>query len=853
MRAFALASRRAAEDPCSVLALPHATITSAATPWLVANAAPNLEARALSPTVGWLCLVAAVALFALTYVQRERWRMWWLRVEDPRSIGLFRIVFGTLLICNVNNLWEYFEFLFSDEGLFTTDVARHVLAGHQTRGFGDGWSPEEPYGFFDFWALTNYLQGPRFSILHFWDSPRVMWLHIAAFEVVAVLFVLGLWSRTTGILTFFLMNSLFWRNQIFWEGTELVYRVFCAYLIVARCGHAYSLDNWLRCRRLRRAGRLSERGGPGNGAGVAPSDQHPRGLAAIYRLIPAWPRRLMILQVATIYFTTGVLKNGSIWARGDAFYYALNLDHFYRFPPQQLAYYFGANLFRLMTWVTHWWEVSFPLVVVGLVARWALHERLEPLRGRSLLVFRAALFVLVTTVGAMVAVTWDVHITPFPVEWFVAEWLTVAVAVVWLWRRLRDRPFRISKIAGVELRRTYVIDLDWFSRWILGRRVWLSLAVIFHAHLMVMMNIGWFQAGMIALNIAFLTGWEAAALLRFLGQHLAHTPLARFVPADMRRGDPPIPAEDPSLPHRQRDGTPLPGWAILATFAMILAAILVRVVWNPWWGWQRIIWVSMVFLAAVAGKQWRNARRRRNGGSAWRTRLPWAYGPLGRFFIGTLIVWHMIAVAVWLAPPKESLSFRIPARILFGHWLEVTQTDQTWGMFAPSPPTSNVFLKTLVTDAHGRVWDMRTDVYAPERKPIPLVAYDRVRKMNRRIIAGEGGGDTYMKWYARYQCRSWQLRFGELPKKVELVKMWYTIPSPDAIRKNGWVSSEELLAKEGHEAVEHTVECANTTLGQVPPWILQRHGMAVPPDYAFRPWLKPKRRAWESRHKPKRD
>jgi hypothetical protein len=63
--------------------------------------------------------------------------------------------------------------------------------------------------------------------------------------------------------------------------------VFFFYLLLARSGHAYSIDNWLRCRKLRKQGLLSERDGPGGGAGrPAEPGQHPRGLEAVYRLIP---------------------------------------------------------------------------------------------------------------------------------------------------------------------------------------------------------------------------------------------------------------------------------------------------------------------------------------------------------------------------------------------------------------------------------------------------------------------------------------------------------------------------------------------------------------------------------------
>jgi hypothetical protein len=179
------------------------------------------------------------------------------------------------------------------------------------------------------------------------------------------------------------MNSFFVRNYLFWEGTELVYRVFFGYLLLARSGHAYSIDNWLRCRRLRKQGLLSEREGPGGGAGVAPSEEHPRGLAAVYRLIPAWPRWLMVCNLGVLYCFTGTVKNGHVWAAGDTLYYALNMDHFYRFYPQEVSSVIGTNLFRLATWVTHWWEACFPLMIVGIVTRWGCASSWRRCRGRG--------------------------------------------------------------------------------------------------------------------------------------------------------------------------------------------------------------------------------------------------------------------------------------------------------------------------------------------------------------------------------------------------------------------------------------------------------------------------------------
>ena len=392
---------------------------------------PNEAALALGPSTGWLMLLGAVALCALFLLQPERWRRWWLQLEDPRAMGLYRIVFGFFVICNVNDLWEYFTFLFTDEGIFTADVARQVHAKAQFEGFGDGFVEEEPWGFFDFRGFLEFLQGPKWSLLYFWDSPTFFWWHLVAFELCGVLFMIGFRTRLMGVLTFFLMNSIFFRNHLFWEGTELVYRVFLAYLICAKSGHAYSVDNWLRCRKLRRQGLLSEPGKPGGGAGAPPSDEHPKGLQAIYRLIPAWPRRLMMVQLGAVYAVTGILKNGGVWAKGDAIYYAWNMDHFYRFYPQQITALIGTNLLRVATWVTHWGEALFFVCVLGVMYFWAKQEGFPRATGLRRLLVRLCVATIGFVAAALVWVTWEVHFSPMIttstgqalLRWLLLSWI----------------------------------------------------------------------------------------------------------------------------------------------------------------------------------------------------------------------------------------------------------------------------------------------------------------------------------------------------------------------------------------------------------------------------------------------
>jgi hypothetical protein len=585
------------------------------------------------------------------------WQRFWLGTEDPRAIAAVRIVFGTLVICNINGLWEHFVFLFTDEGIFPADVARRVHAKQQFAGFGDGGA--EPWGFFDLAAFVQFVTGPRLSLLYFWDSPTAMWIHVAAFELVTLMFVVGFWTRTSGVISFFLMGSLFDRNPLFWEGTDLVFRVFFVYLLFARTGHAWSVDNWLRCR---------------------------RGADVVYRPIPVWPRRLMMLNLAALYLTTGALKSGSVWLHGDAVYYAMNLDHFYRFPTQQISAIFGTNLLKVATWFVHIGEIAFAAVFVGEVMRVALEGR-PPTKT--------------------------------------------------------------------------VRRLEWIRRWIFGRRIWITCAVMIMGGIYLVVNIGQFQTVMLALNLVYFRGEEIAGVVAKLGRR---APL-------------------PSHPER-----------------------------------------------------------------------PWAYGRAARMITSGAIAWHIAAVGLWLLPDREEIAaFRKDARAVVRPWLEATRTTQGWGMFAPNPPRHNVFMKVLVTDQNGDVWDMRSDVYAPERKPIPFIWNDRMRKMNRRIIGGEsGGGDWYRKWYARWQCRDWALQHGGVvPKKVELVKMSYRIPTPEQVKKHGWYRPEDRLRDHGKETTEHTEHCAKAPLGQPVPEVAARHG--VESTVAFKPWITLRRAAWDARDSDPRE
>lgn len=408
-------------------------------------------------------LALLVAFFAL---RPEIWaRIFFARV-DPRPAGLLRIAFGAVVLWTFLCLGPNVRLFFTDEGLLLPGMAREASRGPLRQL----WDPVQ--GFEHWWSPLQALLGSS-SILQLRSDPPLVFAIYGLLLASAALMTLGTWTTATTAATWVLAEQLYRYDSMFANGGDLVIRAFLFLALFCRWGEAYSLDAWRR-----RRGEL-----------LAGASRIPP-----LRYIPAWPLRLMMIQLALIYFLNGWHKTGAGWRDGTALYYALNLDHFYRIPAQGVVTWLQyVGVLPVLSWFTRVWELCFPLALLGVALRGYEADRRAgswPPVGASR---RIASWVVLAAAGlaAMAIARWSV---------LAVAAAGAALGLVVLYRVARARFPGLFR---------FVLD------WLLGKRVWLVFGAALHLGIDLGMNIGTFPQVMMAVYLAWLTGPDIDEFWRF--------------------------------------------------------------------------------------------------------------------------------------------------------------------------------------------------------------------------------------------------------------------------------------------------------------------------------------------------
>ncbi len=239
------------------------------------------------------------------------WNRWWYGEIGAGPLGIARVALGLLVLAYIALLWPERMLWLSERGLLP--IAQSDL----------------------FNARNGNI--PRTDILHDVTSAQGLALFFGAFTAAALFFTLGLWARASAAAVWLCLLSVHDRNVPIHNSGDTVMLVMVAYMALAPCGAACSLDRiWRRYR------------------GHEGHDAPP--------IVP-WAQRLMQLQIATVYLCTSLSKlTGVQWRSGMAVYYPLHLPDSVRFPV------WGADSSHL--WLIHaltWGAISIELALWTMV------------------------------------------------------------------------------------------------------------------------------------------------------------------------------------------------------------------------------------------------------------------------------------------------------------------------------------------------------------------------------------------------------------------------------------------------------------------------------------------------------
>ena len=188
---------------------------------------------------------------------------------DLRTLALFRICLGAVILADLINRAGFLTAFYSDQGVLTR--AEAIVFNHPAR-------------------ISFHLMS---------GSPLVMDLLFVIAGILSVLLMLGYRTRLVTVLSWLFLVSLNNRNLMIQQAGDELISVLAFWAIFLPIGARYSVD-----------------------AALKPDDQ-PRPLDAYFSIATF----AMLLQVIYVYVIGALLKDSPIWMPdGQAIYYAMHLD-----------------------------------------------------------------------------------------------------------------------------------------------------------------------------------------------------------------------------------------------------------------------------------------------------------------------------------------------------------------------------------------------------------------------------------------------------------------------------------------------------------------------------------------------
>jgi hypothetical protein len=227
---------------------------------------------------------------------------------DPRSLGLFRIGFGLVLLSDLARRYQEIDFWYTNAGL----LPNHTLL----------WRPPA---------------GHVFSLFFVASSPQEARLGFAICAAVYALFTLGYRTRLLQVLVVLCRVSLNSRLAVLENGGDMVINLLCMFTLALPLGRRFSVDAWLLCSRDDRARDLEAL------AVIRPPELERRPVVSLAMLG-------LILQFAAVYFFNAISKQGAAWTGGLAVHYALHQDKLVTWLGVWMRENLSVTAFHVLTW-----------------------------------------------------------------------------------------------------------------------------------------------------------------------------------------------------------------------------------------------------------------------------------------------------------------------------------------------------------------------------------------------------------------------------------------------------------------------------------------------------------------------
>ena len=203
---------------------------------------------------------------------------WMFGFGSPVTIGVVRMIVGTLALINLAMVAVDFEAWFTERGYYPIELLDH-------------------------W----YSDFSKISLLQNVTNDSVTALFYGLTMLAALMTALGLFSRVSTVALLVGLVSIHHRSPEILNSGDTLLRAMVFYVALSPSGDACSIDRLIKLWR----GTVER----------------------VHREVSLWPQRMMQIQLAIMYFTTVWLKSfGDWWLDGTATWYVPQLQEFDRFP-----------------------------------------------------------------------------------------------------------------------------------------------------------------------------------------------------------------------------------------------------------------------------------------------------------------------------------------------------------------------------------------------------------------------------------------------------------------------------------------------------------------------------------------